>query len=128
MIYPTLAHFRHSLRYPLYAKRSTFVENVRQITLFLQNEPNFMCFSPKNKDITKKRTQFEPNLKPNEPNKAKNKPNSKPIQSQFPKGQKMQKFMKIFKYFSEFYCIILHIMSYYYIYMKGFHYAINVNR
>jgi hypothetical protein len=27
----------------------------------MQNEPNFMCFSPKNEDITKKRTQFEPN-------------------------------------------------------------------
>ncbi len=34
----------------------------------MQNKPNFMRFSPKNADITKKQTQFKPN-------KAKNKPN-----------------------------------------------------
>jgi hypothetical protein len=34
-----------------------------QITmLILQNEPNFRCFSPKNKDSTKKQTQFKPNF------------------------------------------------------------------
>ena len=39
---------------------STLVENVRQIFLFMQNEPNFPPFSPKNEDYTKKRTQYEP--------------------------------------------------------------------
>ena len=76
----------------------------------MQNEPNLCCFSAKNRDYDKKRTQNEPNSKPikaNSPN-AKNqhnpiynkrlhkkrafppkkiqtqfKPNSKPIQTQF---------------------------------------------
>ena len=39
---------------------STPVENVRQIDLFMQNEPNFPHFSPENEDSTKKRTQNEP--------------------------------------------------------------------
>jgi hypothetical protein len=39
---------------------STPVENVRQIGLFLQNEPNFHHFSPKNEDHNEKQTQNEP--------------------------------------------------------------------
>ena len=42
-----------------------FVRNFQQI---MQNEPNFPRFSPENDDFTKKRTQFEPNTNPNEPN------------------------------------------------------------
>jgi hypothetical protein len=41
---------------------STPVENVRQIGSFLQNEPNFPHFSPKNEDFIKKRTQANPML------------------------------------------------------------------
>ena len=40
---------------------STPVENIRQISLFMQNEPNFPNFSPKNDGLTKKRTQTNPN-------------------------------------------------------------------
>ena len=43
------------------AMSSTPVENVRQIGSFLQNEPNFLSFSPKNEDSTKKQTQTNPN-------------------------------------------------------------------
>ena len=43
---------------------STPVENIRQISLFMQNKPNFPHFSPENEDY------------------AKNKPNSNPIQTQ----------------------------------------------
>jgi hypothetical protein len=46
------------------AHPSTSVENVRQISLFLTNKPNFSHFSPKNEDFTKKQTQFKPNSKP----------------------------------------------------------------
>ena len=41
---------------------STAVENFRQIHSIMQNEPNFLHFSTKNKDMTKKRTQFKPNF------------------------------------------------------------------
>jgi hypothetical protein len=40
---------------------STPVENIRQISLFMQNKPNFPHFSLKNDDFTKKQTQFKPN-------------------------------------------------------------------
>ena len=43
-----------------YDLSSTPVENVRQIRLFLQNEPNFPRFSTENKDLTEKRTQTNP--------------------------------------------------------------------
>ena len=41
---------------------STPVENPRQIDLFMQNEPKYPHFSPKNKDCDKKRTQTNPIL------------------------------------------------------------------
>ena len=40
-------------------------ENSTNPPIFLQNEPNFVQFSSKNKDFPKKRTQNEPNPKPN---------------------------------------------------------------
>jgi hypothetical protein len=64
---------------------STYVENIRQINLFLQNKPNFPHFSPENEDCAKKQTQFKPNTKPIKANfgpisrvAKPNKPNSKP--------------------------------------------------
>ena len=44
-----------------FVRSSTPVENVRQIDLFMQNEPKFPHFSPKNDDLKKnepKRTQM----------------------------------------------------------------------
>jgi len=38
---------------------STGVENIRQISFFMQNKPNFPHFSTENKDFTKKQTQFK---------------------------------------------------------------------
>ncbi len=105
---------------------------VRIYKLFMQNKANFMRFSPENADFTKKQSQFKPNLTQNKPNLSQNKANSKPICSELVEGflqfPARQEFMKIFKYFPELYCIILHIVSYYYISMKGVYYAINVNR
>jgi hypothetical protein len=43
---------------------STYVENIRQINLFLQNKPNFPHFSPENEDFAKKQSQFKPNFGP----------------------------------------------------------------
>ena len=43
---------------------STIVENVRQISFFMQNKPNFPHFSPENEDCAIKQTQFKPNTKP----------------------------------------------------------------
>jgi hypothetical protein len=40
--------------------RSTGVENIRQISLFLQNKPNFPHFSTENEDYDKKQTQSNP--------------------------------------------------------------------
>ena len=81
----TLAHFRHFS--PLYTNLpSTPVENIRQISFFMQNKPNFPCFSTKNDDFTKKQTQYKPNTNPikanfgqkirgAKPNKANSNPN-----------------------------------------------------
>jgi len=44
--------------------RSTGVENIRQIRLFMQNKPNFPRFSAENDDFTKRQTQFKPNSNP----------------------------------------------------------------
>ena len=69
-----------------YKAHSTIVENVRQISLFLQNKPNSpivqldvtylstMNYTISQSDESQKQSQF--------------KPNTKPKQSQFPKGQK----------------------------------------
>jgi hypothetical protein len=43
---------------------STPVENVRQIGSFMQNEPNFPLFSPKNNDLKKKTNPNKPNFCP----------------------------------------------------------------
>jgi hypothetical protein len=43
---------------------STPVENVRQISFFMQNKPNFPHFSPENRDFAKKQTQNKPNSNP----------------------------------------------------------------
>ena len=43
---------------------STGVENVRQISFFMQNKPNFPHFYPENEDNAKKQTQFKPNSNP----------------------------------------------------------------
>jgi hypothetical protein len=60
---PTLAHFRHFS--PLYTNFfSTPVENIRQISFFMQNKPNFPHFSPENADYAKKQSQYKPNLNP----------------------------------------------------------------
>jgi hypothetical protein len=56
---------------------STPVENVRQIRLFMQNEPKFSHFSPENEDLTKKRTQTKPILAQNQASIKKTNPISK---------------------------------------------------
>ena len=43
---------------------STGVENLLQISLFLQNKPNFPHFSTENEDYAKKQTQFKANSNP----------------------------------------------------------------
>ena len=64
---------------------STTVERTLQIQLFMQNEPNFPRFSPKNDDYAKKRTQFKANQTQFSPNfkagKAKTKPNKPNLSS-----------------------------------------------
>jgi len=42
----------------------TPVENIRQISFFMQNKPNFPHFSSENEDCTEKQTQFKPNSNP----------------------------------------------------------------
>ena len=54
---------------------STPVENVRQISFFMQNKPNFPHFSTQNDDLTQKQTQFKPNSKPILRQKSWSKPN-----------------------------------------------------
>jgi hypothetical protein len=52
-----------TIRYSLSAIQSvssTPVENVRQISFFMQNKPNFPKFSSENDDITQKQTQYKP--------------------------------------------------------------------
>jgi len=48
-----------------YKLPSTLVENIRQIDFFLQNKPNFPCFSTENACLAKKQTQFKPNSERN---------------------------------------------------------------
>jgi len=45
-------------------KRKPTKDYVRIYKLFMQNKANFMRFSPKNDDFTKKQSQFKPNSKP----------------------------------------------------------------
>ena len=55
------------MRYAQYTSLKTHHQNgctkkfVRILHSIMQNEPNFPYFLPKNKDMTKKRTQYEPN-------------------------------------------------------------------
>jgi hypothetical protein len=87
--YPTLsaaadlAHFRHSTRYPLYAKCSTFVENIRQITPFYAKQTQLYAFFARKCQFHEKtnpiQTQFKPNLSQLKPKQTQ----SKPIQTQF---------------------------------------------
>jgi hypothetical protein len=58
--------------------RSTPVENVRQIRLFMQNKSNFLHFSPENEDFDKKQTQFKPNQSQFWPKNRGSKANSNP--------------------------------------------------
>jgi hypothetical protein len=44
-----------------YPRPSTPVENIRQISSFIQNKPNFPHFSLENDDFVEKQTQFKPN-------------------------------------------------------------------
>ena len=53
--------YKLSITYVPIRHLSTSVENVRQISLFLQNKTNFPCFSTENEDYAKKQTQFKPN-------------------------------------------------------------------
>jgi hypothetical protein len=73
-----LAHFRHF--------RHSFNYNIFPTHSILQNEANFHHFSSKNTCLTQKRSQFEPNSKPNEPNFGPisgDKAKTNPIQTQF---------------------------------------------
>ena len=45
----------------------------------MQNKANFLYFSPKNAEFTKKQTQFKPNKAKNKPNLTQYKANSNPI-------------------------------------------------
>ena len=65
---------------------STPVENVLQISFFMQNKPNFMRFSPENDDLTTKQTQYKAkqsqfwaNIKGGKAKQSQFKPNTKPI-------------------------------------------------
>jgi hypothetical protein len=77
----------HEIPDTIYDKqiRSTEVENVRQIRLFLQNKPNFSAFFTQKPRFHKKtnpiQTQFEPNSKPILGRYQGGKANSKPIVS-----------------------------------------------
>ena len=61
------------------SKRHSFNYNIFPVTLFMQNKPNFIRFSPQNADFTKKQTQFKPNKAKNKPNLTQYKVNSNPI-------------------------------------------------
>ena len=65
---------------------STLVENLRQISSFIPNKPNFPHFLLENDDSTKKQTQFKPiqnqfwpKNQGGKANSNPNKPNTKPI-------------------------------------------------
>jgi len=77
----------YAKRCPLYAKRSTFVENSLQITPYFNKQSQFYAFFNQKSRFYEKtnpiQTQFKPNLTQNKPNKAKNKPNSNPIINAF---------------------------------------------
>ena len=66
------------LRSTLHRIQSTKIF-VRNLQVFMQNKPNFLCFSPLNNDLTQRQTQFKPNSKPI----LRPKSWAKPIQTQF---------------------------------------------
>ncbi|MHC4536463.1 MAG: hypothetical protein ACYS6K_21140, partial [Planctomycetota bacterium] len=85
-----LAHFRHFIRRGGFRHfRHSFNYNIFPDKQIMQNEPNFHHFSSKNAYFTQKRSQFEPNSKPNEPNfgpisrvAKPNEPKTNPIRSE----------------------------------------------
>jgi len=85
MKYLTIAHLKHSIRYPLEfilhfsllaclsgAKRSTFVENVRQIDPFYAKQTQFFAFFAQKRRFHEKtnpiQTQYKANLTQNKAN------------------------------------------------------------
>ena len=83
--YPTLVHFSHSIPYPLYAKRSTTVENSLQIHPFYAKQTQFYAFFAPNRRFYKKQTQFQTqfkaNLTQNKPNLSQFKAKTNPIKA-----------------------------------------------
>ena len=81
----TLAHFSHSIRYPLYAKRSTFVENSLQITPFYAKQSQFYAFLASKRRYQQKtnpiQTQYKANLTQNKPNLSQFKAKTNPIKA-----------------------------------------------